>query len=262
VAFLSIEEATAARSLQLPSGEGLLRNGDVLYAWGGGGLTVLSLVSSLEPAVLTTLQDGSFFNASRNDDLLLVVGRDLTVIYSIAAPDQPRKLSSWSSDESRLVFSCAAAGTIFYQGEFTHPFRSDQVGLRLFDFSEPTQLQPIGFLELPDPPYHLRVLGNRLVGSGDSVALWNITSPREPRPLAAMARKFEGPAVGRVAVVDGERLVTNGVVFDLAGDNLDALERFDPKFTQVDGFPHGGVASGDKIFLPQWQRILVLRRVR
>jgi hypothetical protein len=112
---------------------------------------------------------------------------------------------------------------------------------------------PIREIALDDVPYHLIVKGDYLVATdGNHASAWSLADPEFP------VQVNQETAGGRVALLWGNRLVTNGRVLSCHGPMLDLFSSFTPGGSQGDGAPHFAAGNDDFILLPQSARILIL----
>jgi len=75
---------TPVRKQTVYNGNGVLRYGDYLYAFGGNGIQTIDVHEPNMPALLGLKSDLNIFNLVRHEDYLIAAGRDRIAVYSIA----------------------------------------------------------------------------------------------------------------------------------------------------------------------------------
>jgi len=245
---------TPLSSLQLGNGNGLLRNGDYLYAYGYGGLKVINIQNPASPTVVYSRYDITIYNIFRYNNYLIAPGHNGIAVYSISNPVSPSLVSIYYIG-NKYFFSAAVYSNTLYTYEFEYD-NPGSWGLRVFNFSNPSNLTEIRFISRNSLGYHLRVVGNKLIECGDNsyVGLWSLDTPSNPEFLTSQL------ASARVCAVDGNNIVVNGKVFHIGGNTLDPVAAFDPGYTQIDGFPYGSAVTPGFIFLSQSRRILIIKK--
>lgn len=243
-------------SQQLANGNGLMRNGDYIYAFGESGIEIISVANPSDPRVVDALNEIAVNALTLHHNYLIAVGHNKLVVYSVTSPSNLEFVSQYSAPDDRWAFSVAVYEDTLYVGEFEHAAGHDSQSssLRIIDFSEPTNLSMINIVQtVGELPYHLRVYGNHLVACGTTyVHLWNLDNPDAP---AFVSRR---QAHSRVCALDGDRIVTNGAVLRANGNLLEEVDTFNPVGWQIDGFPYGSAVTSEFVYLAQSQRVLIL----
>lgn len=242
-------------TLRLSNGNGLLRNGNYLYAFGYGGLTVLSLQNPASPSVVMSRDDFTVYNLIQYNDYLIAPGYQRVGVYAISNPADPILLSSYYA-ANRYFFSAAVYNNTLYTSDFEmFPGPTYAYGFRVFDFSDPSALAIVRFISRDSAAYHLRVVGDALIECDTSfVGIWDLANPTNPTFLMSQF------AQARACALDyRNNLVTNGKVFRLDGNTLENIANFTPEYGQVSGFPHGAVVTSDFVFIAQSPRVLIIK---
>jgi len=245
---------TPAHKLTCSSGDGILRYGNYLYAFGRNGIQTIDAQNPAVPSLLSFRGDLRIYNMVRHENYLVAAGREKVAVYSIDEPSNPTLLSDLNMGEGQLVWSAAVYGDLLYVCNWT----SDSQGiftnyLSVIDFSNPASLSVLNTISRDDSAYHLRVVGNQLLEcTSNQVALWDLTTPANPVLLASKQ------AGARVAALDGDNIVTNGTVLRPYGNELQIVATFTSGGSQRDGFPYGSAANTSFVFIAQHKRILIL----
>ncbi len=236
------------------NGNGVLRQGDYLYAFGGNGIQTINVREPNRPVLLGLRSDLNIYNLVRHENYLLAAGRERLAVYSIAEPNNPTLVSDLNLGPEQLVWSAAGYGRTLYVCHWWSDWQSTYVNtLSVIDFSDPNHLAVLKAISRDDQAYHLRVLGSQLLEcTSNQVELWDLTAPANPVLLTSQV------AGARVAAVRGDHLVTNGAVFRPDGNNLQVVATFKPGDSQRDGYPYGSAANASFVFLAQSKRILIL----
>ena len=249
---------TPVRKQTAYNGNGVLRCGDYLYAFGGSGIQTIDVRNPSMPALLGSSSELNIYNLVRHEDYLIAAGAERLVVYSIAEPSNPALLSDFNLGQEVLVWSVAAYGRTLYVCHWWSDWQDTCVNtLSVIDFSDPAHLAVLKAIRRDDQAYHLRVIGDRLLEcTSNQVGLWDLTAPADPVLLTSQQ------GGGRVATLDGPNIVTNGTVFRPDANDLHVVATFAAGGSQQDGFPHGSGVSESFVFLAQTQRILVLNAMR
>lgn len=242
-------------TLALSNGNGLLRNGNILYAFGTSGIEVIDISNPADPAGIGAFDDMDVYNLIQHGGNLVAVGREKVIVYSLDDPSAPSEVNQHTLAAGVRVYSAAVSGNILYTGEYTSG-EENSSGLRLYNF---TSLSPLDFISRPATPYHLRVVDGQLVECATtSLALWDLSSPAAPDELYSLSGR------GRVCAANGSDVVSNGAVHTPAGGVLASVATFETNLAQADGFPYGSAVGSDYVFLAQSgageSRVLVLAK--
>lgn len=247
--------ATPASTLKLANGNGLLRNGDYLYAFGYSGLTILSIQDPASPNIIASKNDLTIYNLVHHNDYLIAPGYQRVAIYSIADPTDPTLLSTYNAAD-RYFFSAAVYNDTLYTSEFEmFPGSTYSYGFRVFDFSDPSDPVLVRFISRGSAAYHLRILNDTLIECDTSfVGTWDLQTPTNPVFQTAQS------ASARACAIDHHNnLVTNGKVFRLNGNTLENIATFTPDFIQSSGFPYGVAVNSNFAFIAQFPRVLIIK---
>jgi len=230
---------------------GLLRNGNLLYVYGNG-FQVFDISNPANPVDLGSVPGPRLRNMGLSGNHLLATGNDFLGIYSISDPAHPALLASMTLN-GRTGFCVARFGEYLYVGEFQSSPATN--ALRIARWDGASTLTTANTIMVPAVPYQLFVRGSYLFDCRSGyIILWRLgADPTQP------ARVDSDPWSGRAAAIWGDKLITNGRVYQWHGSDLNVFSNFVPGGAQIDGFPHGAVATSDFIYLTQSARILILR---
>jgi hypothetical protein len=239
------------------AGDGVLRHGNYLYAFGNAGLETIDVQNPAAPAPLGFNYDLRIFNLVRHEHYLIAAGRERLVVYSINDPAHPIVVSDLNFGPGELVWSAAVYGSTLYACHWWSDWQDTYVNtLSVIDFSDPAHPSVLQALSRDDQAYHLRVIGHQLLEcTSNQVGLWDLTTPVQPVLLTAQV------ASGRVAAQKGDHLITNGTVFRPQGNELQTVATFNAGDSQRDGYPYGSAVNDSFVFLAQSKRILILKAV-
>jgi hypothetical protein len=248
---------------QLPNGNGLLRNGAYLYAFGDKGLSILDIQDPSAPTVIDSKEDLIIINLIQHQNFLIAPGVSAIAVYAIDNPAHPVLSSIYRTSGTLLHFSAA----VFNQTLYIYRAWIPQYGplpyvlfLLVFDFSNPSNLVLIRVIERNSIGYHLHVIDDTLIECSENyhvfenVKLWSLVIPT--RPVFRDSRR----AHARACALDGRNIVVNGEVFRSNGHRLETVATFEPGFIQIDGVPYGSAISPLFVFIPQSPRVLILQR--
>jgi len=245
---------TPAHKLTCYNGNGVLRYGNYLYAFGGNGIQTIDVQNPGMPSLLGLTGDLNIYNMVRHENYLIAAGQQRVAVYSIDEPSNPTLLSDLNMGEGQLVWSAAAYGSTLYVCNWTSDWQGSYTNyLSMIDFSNPASLSMLNTISRDDQAYHLRIVGNQLLECTSGQArLWDLTTPANPVFLTSKQ------AGGRVAALDGDNIVTNGTALRPNGSELQIVATFKPGDSQQDGFPYGSAVNASYVFIAQHKRILVL----
>ncbi len=236
------------------NGNGVLRQGDYLYAFGGSGIQTIDVHEPNKPVLLGLTSGLNIYNLVRHENYLLAAGGGRLVVYSLAQPGNPTFVSKVNLGQDQLVWSAAGYGRTLYACHWWSDWKGTYVDtLSIIDFSDPAHLTVLKALNRDDEAYHLRVMGNRLLEcTSNQVGLWDLTAPANPVFLTSQV------AGARVAALSGDHLVTNGAVFRPDGNDLQVVATFQAGGSQGDGSPYGSAVNASFVFIAQSKRVLIL----
>lgn len=240
-------------TLSVGYGGGLLRYGQVLYAWSGAGVTVIDTSTPAAPTLGEPFTERPTDNMIREGNVLVSVGRGHVTVFEVRDPAAPQEVASADLGEENRGWSAAVLGQVLVVGQFASG-AGGVTGLAILDFPDPAKLSHQGTFQA-ELAYHLRGFGDHLVAcNSENVTLWDFTVPDDPALRTSAATR------ARVCARDGENVVTNGDVLRPEGDALIHVGSFDPLGGQVDGFPYESDVEGAHVFLAQSARALVVAR--
>jgi hypothetical protein len=245
---------TPVHKLILNNGNGILRDGNYLYVFGGSGLETIDVQNPGTPLLLNSNNELNTYNMVRHENYLIAAGWQRIAVFSIDEPSNPILLSDLSLGEEQLVWSAAVYDNILYVCNWTSDWQGSYTNyLSVINFSNPASLSVLNTISRDDQAYHLHVIGDQLIEcTSNQVGLWDLTRPADPVLLASKQ------AGGRVCAVDGENIVTNGAVFRPDGNELQIVATFKSGGSQRDGHPYGSTVNESYLFIAQHSRILIL----
>lgn len=263
--FMTYDTPTHTQTVS--NGNGLLRNGDYIYAFGYAGLEIIDVQNPSTPASLGSRNDLTIYNLIQHNNYLVATGREKAAVYSVDDPSNPTLLSDLYIGQEERVWSAAVYSSTLYTYEFTSNWDPENLTytdtLSIIDFSQPTELSLVEAISRgvhergSSAAYHLRVVGNQLIECATShVGLWNLDTPISP------VFQTSQPASARVCAQDGNNIVTNGTVFRPQGSALETVTTFTPGGGQVDGFPYGSAVNSAFVFIAQCKRVLILNAIQ
>jgi hypothetical protein len=258
---------TPISNQHLSNGNGLLRNGDYLYAFGYNGITILDIQYPASPIVIGSRNDLVIYNLVQQSNYIIAPGYQGVAIYSILDPTTPILLSIYPA-ANKIFFSAAMYGNIVYTSEFEmFPGPTYTFGFRVINVSNPYNPYLEHYINRDSVAYHLMILGNKLIECGEPdfsdypnigyVGLWSLDTPTDPifqtsQPAYTLAN--------RVCALDGNKIVVNGKVFRANGNTLELVDTFSAGWGQVAGFPHGSTVRSNFVFIVQSPRVLILKK--
>ena len=258
--FVTYNTPVYTQTLPYGLGNGLLRYGDYIYAFGYHSLVILDVQNPSMPALIGSRYDPHFiFNMIRHGNYLIASGKDKIVVYTVDDPSNPTYLSELYIGQEQYIFSVAVYSNTLYTSHFLMDFNGTYTfTLSIVDFSNPSSLAILNNEDedYGEAGYHLRVIDNQLVECGDYVVrLWSLTTPTNPTLLTQQS------ASARVCAQDGKNIITNGTVFQPNENGLQVISTFMPGAAAGDGFPYGSAVNSSYVFLAQNKRILILSAI-
>lgn len=256
--FATYDTPVYTQTLPYRNGNGLLRNGNIIYAYGYHGLEIIDVQNPSLPVILGDRDDLVIYNLIRHDDYLIASGQDKIVVYTVEDSKNPTYLSELYVGQDEHAFSVTVYSSTLYTSHFQMDWNDTYTfTLSIVDFSVPSKLILLNSIpeEYGEAGYHLRVIDNLLIECGTyGIRLWSLATPTAPNLLTQYS------ANARVCAQDGKNIITNGKVFQPEYNNLQIISTFIPGGGQGDGFPYGSAVRPSYIFLAQGERILVLSR--
>lgn len=247
-------------------GEGVLRYQDQLVAYGWDGVLIKDISNPAKPVATNFYNSGIVFNAIIHGQYLICCQDKKVEILAL----QPNagKPTFVSKLDAVSVRAAAVHSNRLYVAVTDAAYVLKEVNV--IDFSDPSHPVPLSSFTVPDWPYHLRTIGDRLLFSAtDSVSVWSLTNPDSPALLDTYSLLANGMSIlqrgnGRSCVVDGPRVIIGGEVVRLEGDDLKVVTSYDPGpgYAQIDGASYGGTMSEDYIFIASSRGITILDRKR
>ncbi len=235
-------------------GNGVLRYGNYLYAFGDNGIQTVDVQDPATPALLGLTRGLNIYNLVRHENYLIAAGQGRVAVYSIAEPSNPALLSDLSLGAEQRVWSAAVCGQTLYVCNWTTDWEGAYTNfLTAIDFSNPARLSVLNAIGRDDQAYHLRIVGDRLLECTSSrVALWDLTTPANPVFLTSQVTN------GRVVALKGNHIITNGAVLRPNGNKFERVATFKPNGGQPDDHPYGSAVNASFAFLAQSERVLIL----
>jgi len=192
----------------------------------GGNIVVLDIATTpgipiiTNPSVIAQLTPVNMIIDESGDYLITcsytMGGPCYCEVFDITAPDLPVKVSEVTVGYE--AWSLAQKGDyIYFAGGFSNPT------MEIIDFSDPKNISSLRSKPLTFLPYHLKVVGDNLAGTGTTDAmLWDIkTNPSNPVTLDAKA------VSGRVCAADGLNVINRDTVHKANPATLDLVHNFD-----------------------------------
>lgn len=249
---------TPIHTQTLSNGNGLLRNGNYIYAFGYNGLEIIDVQNPSTPSPIGSRDDLTIYNLIQHDNYLVATGLEKVAVYSIDAPSSPTWLSDLYIGQGERVWSAAVYSDTLYTYEWTTNWQGVYTDtLSVIDFSDPAHLSALSVMDRDDSAYHLRVVDNQMIECATShIGLWNLDTPTSP------VFQTSQPASARVCAQDGDNIITNGTVFRPKSNVLETVTAFTPGGGQGDGFPYGSTVNSAFVFLAQSKRVLILNAIQ
>lgn len=258
--FAQIDAPVANISLQ--NGNGLLRNGDHLYAFGNAGIQVLDISDASQPQVGTLQKDLMVYNLALHEDLLVAVGEGLIIIYDVSVPGSPSVLGKLGTGAAKN-FAAAVFEDYLYVSEYTIQSNKARSVIMVYDFSDPARLKELQRIDAGELAYQLIIADGMLLRCNtNDVEAWELSVRDNPRFQSAE----EGQA--RACFMDRGNILTDGQVLVLQSSALLPLHAFDAQaepgqvassaLGQSESFPYGSAGDQQFVFLTQSGRVIVL----
>lgn len=99
---------TPVHKLILNNGNGILRDGNYLYVFGGSGLETIDVQNPGTPLLLNSNYELNTDNMVRHENYLIAAGRERIAVFSIDEPSNPILISDLNMGEEQLVWSAAS----------------------------------------------------------------------------------------------------------------------------------------------------------
>ncbi|MBN2550270.1 MAG: protein kinase [Anaerolineales bacterium] len=246
---------TPVRYINTVRSNGLLRNGEYLYAYGDSGIEVYGLADPANPVLLATKAGYGAFNLALSEDgvMLAAPGPGGVALYAVKDPAALEGLAFIKTNWPGTVHAYGAAfsGSILYVSGFV--LSEDQSWLDTIDISNPTAPTTINSQPTSQSIYQLFRLGGELVGcSSELVMLYSLANP-------IPSFSVDAKASARNCLMARGLLVTNGQVWQAGGGYLVEMEGFETYGSGPgDGFPYRSAYTYERVFLAQSEQILVL----
>jgi len=247
-------------------GNGLMDYQDYIYLYHSNQvITVVSIENPASPTVINEVAVfGWVYKMVRSGDYLILCYLSHIGIYSLATPSEPAKVGDefYLENESYLGDLLYAAAV--YENHLYVAGLRPNPTLYIIDFSDPTNLSLLDSYPLPDAPYHMKVVDNKLVTScTNSAQLWSLVDPLHPVIVDAI--ELQGYNIsGRVCAQDNDNTIFSGDIYSAANTSFEFIQSSPaPFFFQIDGFPYGSdvVENEDQsyIFLTGDLKVRVLK---
>ena len=248
-----------AGQIRLDNGTGLLRNGDLLYAYGNAGLQVIDIQQANQPSIKKAQKDLMIYNLTLSGDYLIAPGDQMIVIYDVSNPSNPQPISKVSTGQGVMNFAATVYENYLYVSEFVNQNNRTKGLLKVYSFDDPAHPREIQRIDPGEVAYHLRIVDDQLVRcTSNDIELWDLSRIDTPRLLVSESGQ------ARACAVQQSNILGNGVIVKVSTAALEPLMSFDPQTgmsgsqPQFETYPYGSVVSGNFVFLPQPGRVLVL----
>ncbi len=251
-----------ASDLSLQNGNGLLRSGETLYAFGNAGIQVLDISDPSQPTVITQQKDLMVYNLTLNEDYLVAVGEGLIIVYDISTPNSPRVLGKLGTGQAKN-FAAVVFENYLYVSEYSIQGNKVRSVLEVYDFSDPARLKEVQRIDAGELAFHLKIVDGLLLRCNtNDVEAWELSEKDNPR--------FESAenAEARACAIDRDNILTNENALTISNGKLLPLNSFDAQaeagslpasaLGQTENFPYGSAVSPDYVFLTQSGRVIVL----
>jgi serine/threonine protein kinase len=248
-----------AGQIRLDNSTGLLRNGDILYAYGNAGLQVIDIQNALQPTIKKSVKELMIYSLTLSGNYLIAPGDQMIAIYDVSNPSNPQSFTKVVTAKGVMNFAAVVYEDYLYVSEFISKENSSKGLLKVYSFSDPKHPREIQRIDPGEVAYHLRIVDDQLIRcTTNDIELWELSRRDNPRFLMAE------PGQARVCEVQQNNVVGNGSIVKVSTATLELLSTFDPQ-TGLSGsqplletYPYGSVVSGNYVFLAQPGRVLVL----
>jgi serine/threonine protein kinase len=248
-----------AGQLRLDNSTGLLRNGDILYAYGNAGLQVIDIQNASQPTSMKIIRELMIYNLTLSGDYLIAPGDQMIAIYDVSNPSSPQSISKVSTDKGVMNFAAAVYEDYLYVSEFISLENRSKGLLKVYSFSDPKHPREVQRIDPGEVAYHLRIVDNQLIRcTSNDIELWELSRIDNPHLLMSETGQ------ARTCAVQQNNILGNGIVVKVSTAMLEVLTTFDPQTglsgsqPQFETYPYGSVVAGNFVYLPQPGRVLVL----
>ncbi len=170
-----------ASDLSLQNGNGLLRSGETLYAFGNAGIQVLDISDPSQPTVITQQKDLMVYNLTLNEDYLVAVGEGLIIVYDISTPNSPRVLGKLGTGQAKN-FAAVVFENYLYVSEYSIQGNKVRSVLEVYDFSDPARLKEVQRIDAGELAFHLKIVDGFLLRCNtNDVEAWELSVKDNPR---------------------------------------------------------------------------------
>ncbi len=231
--------------------------GGTLWVGGEKGVGIYSLATPERPALKAQLPLTGVRRILHHAGHVYVLAATRLTVFDAGDPAAPKQVAEVPT---RHAWNACAAGSHLYLAEVKFPSTPDaRTGVGVLDVSRPTTPKEVGFVALPDTPYHLLPVGadTVVVTMDKSAQLYHTVDPARPTAVGpALATK------GRVAVVfdagGSYRVLTGNKLMTVRADGLaEAGSLFGGENT--DGLPYFGDARNGWAVLPVNGAVVLVR---
>ena len=232
---------------------GMLRVSNILYVYGVDGIYIFDLKNPSAPFLLNRIQ---IFprNLIAHQNYLLALGKNYLTIYTINDPSNPDFIFQLDVPDYTL-FSAVVFNDYLYASGFI--MDEDDEVLKIFDFSDPWNVNEVNSYQLNETYYHLFTYDDKMIGCGghSQIDLWSLLTPDTPQLLDSKE------ASARVCQLDNYgNLVTEGKVHAVTNDRLELLKNIDGVYFDTGwGFPYGSSSTNEFVFLAQTYRVVAIK---
>lgn len=252
--------------LTLQNGNGLLRQGDTLYAFGHIGYQVIDIQDAANPILKSAEKGTPIYNMMLQEDLMVVTGEEKVIVYDASNPPNLRQISLIITGPGTSNFAAALYQDRLYVSQYSTVGNKTHGLLMVYDYKNSVEnLKLIQRIDARELAYHLKVIDNRLLRCCiNDVEVWDLSL--KDKPDFESSQRAQGQ--GRVCALDRSNLLTNGTAFTWSGNTLLPLLNFDAQagagdippdqLSQTESYPYGSVVTSQYVFLAQSGRVLVL----
>jgi len=248
-----------AGQLRLDNGIGLLRNGDILYAYGNAGLQLIDIQNASQPTIKKIIKELMIYNLALSGDYLIAPGEQMIAIYDVHNPSNPQSVAKVSTEKGVMNFAAVVYEDYLYVSEFISKENRSKGLLKVYSFSDPKHPREVQRIDPGEVAYQLRIIDDQLIRcTTNDIELWDLSRRDNPRLLMSETGQ------ARTCIVQQENVLGNGFIVNVSPAMLELLTTYDPQTglsgsqPQLETYPYGGVAAGNFVFQAQPGRVLIL----
>lgn len=254
------------QNLPVKNGNGLLRLGDLLYAYGNAGIQILDISDPSQPIVKREQVDLMIYGVLVQDNLLIATGAEKFQIYDISSPTSPVTVGKYTTGANTVNYSALLNRGYLFIAQYATANERPRGYLLAFDFSDPKNPRQVQKIDANEVGFHLFLQDNFIIRcTYNDVEVWELGQPDYPRFRFAE----RGQALG--CVNDRGNILGNGMALRVEANGISVLSTFDPylqpgeltdsRLKAVETVPYHSYAGGQYVFLVQQSRVLVLKPI-